>query len=130
MLASANLKPAFYAIRGVWFDSALETAERGLFGGVLPTERLVSFQPASVMWFWQYVYDTFSVYLFMTVAVAAHVHGMRGAVRYTLALCMGHGACLLVALIWPTMGPVFVQLSPEIQDDVINRNAVNESKEF
>lgn len=107
-LANSNLKPAIPVLNPTTYDIQLETVERTLFGGVLPSEWLAAHSGPAAFWFWDAVYAMFGMFLFVSMMIALHRGGMRGGARLILALSLGLFATLAVSLAWPTRGPAFV----------------------
>ncbi len=107
MLANANLKPALFVINPARWDAALEEMERGLFGGVLPSEWLVRHSPPALLHFWDHVYSMFALFLLVSLMIVLYREGLRGGARYIAALGAGLLLTLLVSLACPSRGPLY-----------------------
>ena len=107
MLANANLKPALFVLNPSNYDAGLESLERALFGGVLPTEWLVAHSSTTALHVWDFIYGLFGVFLFVSMVIALYHQGMRGGARLVLALSLGLFITLMLSLLYPTRGPIF-----------------------
>ncbi len=108
LIAYVNLKPAIGLLSDVSYDAPLESFERGLFGGVLPTEWLVARSSPAALAFWDVVYGWLSLFMFVSVTVALYFEGFRGGARLALAYSIGLFLDVFFTLWFPTAGPLFV----------------------
>ncbi|MDD9971416.1 MAG: phosphatase PAP2 family protein [Myxococcales bacterium] len=108
LLGNANLKPAIPALNSALYDGQLEAWERTLFGGVLPTEWLIKDMSRAAYDFWDYIYGLFGNFILVSLAIALHFKGTRGGARLITAVCLGYILCTAWALLYPTLGPVYV----------------------
>ncbi len=108
LLINSNLKPAISVLNAAHYDLELETIERTLFGGVLPSAWLITHSPGAAVHIWDFIYDLFGMFLFVSMMIAVQYEGMRGGARFVFALSAGLCVCLVVAVVFPTRGPLFV----------------------
>jgi hypothetical protein len=108
MLANANLKPALFLIHPVEYDSTFEALERALCFRVLPSEWFARRAPRWAVLFWDFVYSLFALFILISLLVGLCREGLRGGARYILALAAALCVTLLVALAFPSRGPLFV----------------------
>ncbi len=108
LLAYVNLKPAIAVLNPVTCDPQLESWERALFGGVLPTEWLVAHSSRAALYVWEFIYGLFWPMLFVSMMIALHHRGLRGGARLVLALSIGLLLDAMMTLAYPTRGPIFV----------------------
>lgn len=106
--AYANLKPAVLLINHRQYDASLESMERALFGGVLPTQWLLERSSAAALHFWDGVYGSFTLFMFVSVTIALHYQGLVGGSRLLLAYCIGLFVDVFFTLWIPSLGPIFV----------------------
>ena len=108
LLTNSNLKPAIPILNPQTYDIQLEALERTLCGGVLPSEWLVTHSSELGLRFWDFIYDLFGTFLFVSMMIALHHEGTRGGARLVLGLAIGLFSTVLIALTYPTQGPLFV----------------------
>lgn len=108
LLTNANLKPAIPLLNPQTYDIQLETFERALCGGVLPSQWLITHCSKLGLRFWDFIYDLFGTFLFVSMMIALHREGTRGGARLVLGLAIGLFSTVLIALLYPTQGPLFV----------------------
>ena len=108
LLTNSNLKPAIPVLNPQTYDIQLETFERALCGGVLPSQWLITHSSRLGLRFWDFIYDLFGTFLFVSMMIALHREGTRGGARLVLGLAIGLFSSVLIALLYPTLGPLFV----------------------
>jgi membrane-associated phospholipid phosphatase len=108
LIAYVNLKPAIPLLNGISYDGPLESFERALFAGILPTEWLVARSSPTALAFWDIVYGWLSLFMFISITIALYYEGFRGGVRLTLAYSIGLFIDVFFTLWFPTSGPIFV----------------------
>jgi hypothetical protein len=106
--AYSNLKPAVSLINHRQYDAWLESMERALFGGVLPTQWLLERSSAAALYFWDGVYGSVTLFMFVSVTIALHYEGIVGGSRLLLAYCIGLFVDVFFTLWIPSLGPIFV----------------------
>lgn len=108
MTNNAIMKPALFTLGVDSYDAPLEAFERSLFGGVLPTQWLLMRSSPAALRLWDGVYESFGMFLFVSMMIALHREGLRGGARLVLALAVGLYMTLMVSIMIPTRGPIFV----------------------
>ena len=108
LIAYVNLKPAIPLLNPATYDAAMESTERALFGGVFPTEWLVTRSSPATLAAWDVIYGLFALVLFVSMMIALNYDGLRGGARLVLALAIGLFLDMLTTLAFPTRGPLFV----------------------
>ena len=108
LIAYVNLKPAIPLLNTASYDGPLESFERALFAGVLPTEWLAARSSFAAFAFWDIVYSWLSLFMFVSVTVALYFEGIRGGARLALAYSIGLFLDVFFTLWFPTSGPLFV----------------------
>jgi len=108
LLAKSNLKPAITVINPTTYDVQLESIERTIFGGTLPTEWLIAHSSNTAIRLWDFIYGMFGMFLFVSMMIALHHDGIRGGARLVFSLVAGLFLTLIISLAWPTLGPLFV----------------------
>lgn len=103
-----NVKPAVPLLNSQNYDTQLEHLERGLFGGVLPTEWLAARSSRGMMAFWDVIYGLFGMFLFLSLACALNLEGLSAGIKFVLVLSIGYLLDLVVTILLPTKGPIFV----------------------
>jgi membrane-associated phospholipid phosphatase len=107
LIAYLNLKPAVPLLNPRQYDMALEHLERLMFGGVLPTEYLILHSTYFAVLCWDIIYNLFSPFMFVSLAIAFYYEGFFGGCCLVLAYTTGLLICILIALAYPTFGLLF-----------------------
>lgn len=101
------LKPAIPLLNTSNYDIFLESFERWIFGGKLPSLWLIERIDTTYLALLDNFYFTFTPYLTLSALIALYKNGFSGGLHFTLATSTGLLTCLLIALIFPSYGPIF-----------------------
>ncbi len=107
-LINGNLKPAIPLLNSIDHDVQLEALERSLCGGILPTEWLVAHMSRPILEVWATIYNHFASFLLLSMMIGVYYEGLRGGARLLLAISVGLFITLMMSVVYPSRGPLFV----------------------
>lgn len=101
------IKPAIPLINGHNYDHALLLFQQRLFDGISPSAWIISKIGGREVDFLDFSYNLFIPFLSLSLMIAVYTNGLRGGVHLNIAQFLGLFICLLIALVFPTRGPLF-----------------------
>lgn len=101
------IKPAIPLINGHTYDHALVELQQRLFDGVSPSAWIIAKLGGRELDVLDFSYNLFVPFLSLSLMIAVYVKGLRGGVQLNIAQFLGLFLCLLIALVFPTRGPLF-----------------------
>jgi hypothetical protein len=101
------IKPAIPLINGHDYDQALALFQQRLFDGVSPSAWIISKISGREVDFLDFSYNLLIPFLSLSLMIAVYTKGLRGGVQLNIAQFVGLFICLLIALAFPTKGPLF-----------------------
>lgn len=102
------IKPAIPIINSRNYDHDLVQFSAWLFGGTLPSLWLIERVSEWQLFALDVSYNLFMPGLALSLMFAVYVQGLKGGVRLSIAQFIGLFVCLLIALLFPSQGPIFV----------------------
>jgi hypothetical protein len=100
------VKPAIPLINGHNYDQALVLLQQRLFAGS-PSAWIINKIGGRELNLLDLSYNLFVPFLSISLMISVYVRGLRGGVQLNVAQFIGLFICLLIALIFPTRGPLF-----------------------
>lgn len=101
------VKPAIPLINSHDYDQTIGKLQRELFYGISPSLWIIHQESRSELQMFDLAYNMFMPFLAASLMIAVYVKGLKGGVQLSIAQFIGLFVCLIVALIFPTRGPIF-----------------------